>query len=126
MSKKTNQSEGLKNFDMDKYIGGRSKVSEVTIPSSTDTEEIPTEIAKKTVSIKERKDSLLEYRETFLTVPKISDRKTVFISNDLRESIVDIVRKLGGEKSSVSGFIENLVRHHLEEYKEAVEKWKKL
>lgn len=82
--------------------------------------------AKKTLSGKQRKASLQDYQQTFLSVPSITDRKTVFISNELRERIVGIVRRLGTEKSSVSGFIENLVIHHLEEYREDIESWKKL
>ena len=81
--------------------------------------------AKKTIPSKQRKSSLQEYQGTFLSVPKIIDRKTVFISNHLREKVVSIYRRLGSEKSSVSGFIENLVIHHLEEYKEDIESWKK-
>lgn len=84
------------------------------------------ESGKKTSSKKLRKVNLLDYQQTFLTVPKITDRKTVFISNELRERIVSIVRRLGTEKSSVSGFIENLVIHHLDEYMVDIESWKKL
>ncbi|GHT28109.1 hypothetical protein AGMMS49574_01760 [Bacteroidia bacterium] len=54
--------------------------------------------AKKTVSTKQRKNSLVEYQETFLKVPKITDRKNVFISNSTRELIVGIVRRLGGKR----------------------------
>ncbi len=82
--------------------------------------------AKKTSTGKQRKAGLQDYQQTFLSVPKITDRKTVFISNELRERIVSIVRRFGAEKSSVSGFIENLVIHHLEEYKGEIESWKKL
>jgi hypothetical protein len=83
-------------------------------------------LAKKTVSTKQRRNSLAEYQETFLKVPKISDRKNVFISNSTREFIVSIVRRFGGEKTSVSGFLENLVLHHFEEYGEDFEAWRKL
>lgn len=82
--------------------------------------------AKKTGTSKQRKASLQEYQQSFLIVPKITDRKTVFISDELRRSVVDVVRKLGTEKSSVSGFVENLVRNHLSEYKDDIESWKKL
>ncbi len=81
---------------------------------------------KKTLTSKQRKASLQEYQQTFLAVPKITDRKTVFISDELRRSVVDIVRKLGTEKSSVSGFVENMIRDHLSEYKDDVDMWKKL
>ncbi len=95
----------------------------VSDPSFIDS---PNQMTKLRLSTKQRKSGLLDYQQTFLVVPKITDRKTAFISNELRERVVDIVRKLGTEKSSVSGFIENLVIHHLEEYKDDIESWRKL
>jgi hypothetical protein len=80
----------------------------------------------KRISSKQRKESLDEYQQTFLSVPKLEDRKPVFISREVRDSLDEIVRKLGGRRMSVSGFIENLARHHLEIYRDDVEMWKKL
>ncbi|MBB4034791.1 hypothetical protein GGR21_000678 [Dysgonomonas hofstadii] len=80
----------------------------------------------KRTSSKQRKESLEEYRQAFLIVPKLEDRKPVFISREVRDELDEIARKLGGRRMSVSGFIENLVRHHLEIYREDVEIWKKL
>ncbi|QIK55714.1 DUF3408 domain-containing protein [Dysgonomonas sp. HDW5B] len=106
-----------------------SEESKESLPTSTSEPisiDLPNQTIKQRSSTKQRKSGLLDYQQTFLVVPKITDRKTVFISNELRERVVDIVRKLGTEKSSVSGFIENLAIHHLEEYKDDVETWKKL
>lgn len=80
----------------------------------------------KRISSKQRKESLEEYQQTFLSVTKLEDRKPVFISREVRDSLDEIVRKLGGRRMSVSGFIENLARHHLEIYRDDVEMWKKL
>ena len=80
----------------------------------------------KRISSKQRKESLEEYQQTFLSVPKLEDRKPVFISREVRDSLDEIVRKLGGRRMSVSGFIENLARHHLEIYRNDVDMWKKL
>jgi hypothetical protein len=80
----------------------------------------------KRISGKQRKESLEEYRQTFLTTPKLEDRKPVFVSREVRNRLDGIVRKLGGRRMSVSGFIENLARHHLETYRDDVEVWKKL
>ena len=77
-------------------------------------------------SSKQRKASLDEYREQFLRTPKITDRQPVFVSRATRDSIDDVVRKLGERKMSVSGFLENLSRHHLELYREDIEQWRKL
>ncbi|KAA6316051.1 hypothetical protein EZS27_033584 [termite gut metagenome] len=99
---------------------------QTSMPSGEPSNHVPDKPAKKTVSTKERKSSLAKYRETFLAVPKIIDRKNVFISNSTREMIVGIVRRFGGEKTSVSGFIENMVLHHFKIYEEDFETWKKL
>ena len=107
-------------------IGEESMEITSVIETAETVDPVVSKSSKKTMTSKQRKTSLLEYQQSFLIVPKIIDRKTVFISNELRESIVNIVRKLGTEKSSVSGFIENLVRNHLSEYKDDIESWKKL
>lgn len=86
---------------------------------------VPTAVPKRGTT-KQRKESLEEYRQTFLTVPKLEDRKPVFISREVRDRIDEIVHRLGGRGRSVSGFIENLARHHLEIYQEDVDGWKKL
>ena len=75
---------------------------------------------------KQRKASLDEYRKQFLRTPKISDRQPVFVSRATRDSLDDVVRRLGERKMSVSGFLENLARHHLELYRQDIEQWRKL
>lgn len=67
-----------------------------------------------------KKEQTLDYRKTFLTAPKLEDRKPVFISRETRDSLDKIARRLGDRKMSVSGFLENMAKHHLEEYKDEV------
>ena len=80
----------------------------------------------KRISGKQRKASLEEYQQTFLQVPRIDDRKPVFVSSDVRDRLDRVVRILGGRRMSVSGIIENIVRHHLSLYEEDFEAWRKL
>ena len=40
----------------------------------------------------QRRASLEEYRETYLTVPKIRNRKTVFVSEDVRDELDAVVQ----------------------------------
>lgn len=70
--------------------------------------------------------SLEEYRQTFLQVTRIIDRKPVFVSASTRERLDRIVRQLGDRKMSVSGLIENLALNHLNTYQEDIEQWRKL
>ena len=81
---------------------------------------------QKRISGKQRKATLEEYQQTFLQVPRIDDRKPVFVSSDVRDRLDRIVRILGGRRMSVSGIIENIVRHHLSLYDEDFEAWRKL
>jgi hypothetical protein len=95
-------------------------------PNSVQTKSAECSTQNRRVSGKQRKESLSEYRQTFLTVPKLDDRKPVFISREVRDRIDEIVHRLGGRGRSVSGFIENLARHHLDMYEEDIEAWRKL
>lgn len=90
------------------------------------TEVAPTSGIARRISSKQRRMSLEEYRNTFLQVPRIDDRKPVFVSCEVRDKLDEFVRKLGGRKMSVSGLIENIARQHLEIYSEDFEQWRKL
>ena len=83
-------------------------------------------VPQKRISSKQRRLSLDEYRTTYLQVPKITDRKPVFVSGEVRDRLDGIVHRLGGRGMSASGLIENLARLHLEAYREDIEQWRKL
>ena len=93
-------------------------------PSNEATEEAA--VPQKRISSKQRRLSLDEYRTTYLQVPKITDRKPVFVSGEVRDSLDRIARYFGGRGMSASGMVENLVRLHLETYREDIEQWRKL
>ena len=81
------------------------------MPEQTD--ETPQTVRR--ISGKQRRASLEEYKETFLSVPSIEDRKPVFLCRSTRE-----------RKMSVSGLVENIARQHLATYGEDIEAWRKL
>ena len=90
-------------------------------------DEIPAERSiVRRISSKQRRLSLDEYRDTYLQVPKLVNRKPVFVSSDVRDELDKIVRCLGGRGMSVSGLVENLVRHHLSAYGNDIDQWRKL
>ena len=78
------------------------------------------------ISGKQRRASLEEYKETFLPVPSIEDRKPVFLSRSTRDALDRIVRMFGERKMSVSGLVENIAQQHLATYGEDIEVWRKL
>lgn len=97
------------------------------VPPTNVTEEEPSApTIQRRVSSKQRKLSLKEYRNAYLKVPVIIDRKPVFVSCEVRDRLEDYVRKLGGRKMSVSGLLENIARQHIDTYDADFEQWRKL
>lgn len=87
---------------------------------------IAAETSAKRASSKQRKLSLEEYRTTYLQVPRIEDRKPVFVSREVRDTLDGIVRRLGGRRMSVSGLLENMARQHIATYQYDIKQWRKL
>ena len=77
-------------------------------------------------SAKMRKETLEAYKQAYLVPTKLSNRKAVYLSRETQEHADFIVRRLGDRGSNLSSFVENIVRIHLEEYGEDIEKWRKL
>ncbi len=114
----------LQDFSSKGNIPDSATVDEVEETQPTPTVEPPT--IQRRVSCKQRRLSLEEYRNTYLKVPVIKDRKPVFLSCEVRDRLDDYVHKLGGRKMSVSGLLENIARQHLALYDEDFEQWRKL
>ena len=118
------QAKGMENIQ-----GQKQQETEHAIEQPTPSEPAQhTEHAtvQKRISAKMRKETLDAYKQAFLVPTKLSERKAVYLSRETQERADFIVRRLGDKGSNVSSFIENLVRIHLEEYGEDVEKWRKL
>ena len=96
----------------------------INAPMPEQTDEAPHVVRR--ISGKQRRASLEEYKEAFLHVPSIEDRKPVFLSRSTRDALDRIVRMFGDRKMSVSGLVENIARQHLATYGEDIEAWRKL
>ena len=103
----------------DKTVTEEAETAMTDEPSDMATEEAA--VPQKRISSKQRRLSLEEYRTTYLQVPKIINRKPVFVSEKVRDELDRIVRSLGGRGMSASGLIENLVRLHLDAYRNDIE-----
>ena len=81
---------------------------------------------QRRISAKMRKETLEAYKQAYLVPTKLSNRKAVYLSRETQVRADFIVRSLGDKGSNLSGFVENIVRLHLEEYGEDIEKWRRL
>ena len=81
---------------------------------------------QRRISAKMRRGTLEAYKQAFLVPTKLNDRKAVYLSRETQERADFVVRRLGDRRSNLSSFVENIVRLHLEEYGEDIEKWRRL
>lgn len=81
---------------------------------------------QRRISTKMRKETLEAYKQAFLVPAKLSERKAVYLSKETQERADFIVRRLGDRGSNLSSFVENIIRTHLDEYGEDIEKWRRL
>lgn len=101
-----------------------AEVADEVTPTNAIEQQPPAPPIQRRVSSKQRKLSLEEYRNTFMRPYKIEDRKPVFISGKLRKMLDKFACKIGEDRMSMSGLLENIVRHHIELYSEDFEHWK--
>ena len=104
-------------------------VADVETSDKTSVEDVNTpagQTVARRISGKQRRLSLEEYRATYLKVPKLVNRKPVFVSEEVRDELDRIVGNFGKRGMSASGLIENLVRLHLDTYREDFGQWRKL
>ena len=81
---------------------------------------------QRRISAKMRKKTLEAYKQAYLVPTKLNNRKAVYLSRETQERTDFIVRRLGGRGSNLASFVEKIVRQHLDEYREDIEKWRRL
>ena len=83
----------------------------------------PTSVPRKA---KSHKEDLAAFRETYLQPVRISHRKAVYVSDETQQRLDFVVRRIGLRGASISGYVERVLREHLDGYKDSIELWRKL
>ena len=75
---------------------------------------------------KSHKEDLATFRETYLQPVRIGHRKAVYVSDETQQRLDFVVRRIGLRGASISGYVERVLREHLDGYKDSIEQWRKL
>ena len=140
MEKKTVSNEGMENtiHSAKQYLGlnqiespsehiiAELRARRAKLVHSSDEQNSENMPVQRRISTKMRRETLEAYKQAYLVPTKLSNRKAVYLSRETQERADFIVRRLGDRGSNLSSFVENIVRLHLEEYGEDIEKWRKL
>ena len=86
----------------------------------------PAPAPQRVGKLKNHKEDLAAFRETYLQPARISHRKAVYVSDETQQRLDFVVRRIGLRGASISGYVERVLREHLDGYKDSIEQWRKL
>ena len=87
---------------------------------------VSTEETHQRVGKTKCREQLAEFQGKYLQPFRNSHRKAVYVSEETQRKLDFVVRKIGEQGASVSGYVEQVLREHLNQYKDDVERWRKL
>lgn len=121
----TEKADNIFNQNVEDRIISQGEKSTV---ESTASASLPStaEPKQQRVGIRQRRLDFEEYKATYLSSKTLTDRKQTNISRELYDRIALMVRRLGDIDTTVSGFIDSVLRQHMEDYASDHEIWRKL
>ncbi len=66
-----------------------------------------------------KEDSAIEnYRKRYFARVDLPTRQLIYVSEEVHESLMDIVKVIGGKRATMGSYVENILRLHLSDHKE--------
>ena len=93
--------------------------------SSTEESVSTGELQRREGKVKSR-ERLADFQGKYLQPLRVSHRKAVYVSEEIQRKLGYVVRKIGEQGASISGYVEQVLHEHLDRYKDDVETWRKL
>ena len=93
--------------------------------SSTEESVSAGELQRREGKVKSR-ERLADFQGKYLQPLRVSHRKAVYVSEETQRRLGYVVRKIGEQGASISGYVEQVLHEHLDRYKDDVETWRKL
>lgn len=80
--------------------------------------------AKEEKAVKEparrKKNTPGDYRETYFMRVDLTDRQPLYVSRTTHEKLMKIVTVIGGRKATVSGYVENILLRHFDQFQDEI------
>ena len=102
------------------------------IPSGTATDAIPAEppsvpeidtekIPDETPSVSAAQEPpLSDYERMFLTPVEYGIRATLYVNASTKRKILEILKRIGGERLSATSYVDNILQHHIETFRDDI------
>lgn len=69
---------------------------------------------------REKSFMLPDFDKAFMCDKKDRRRCAIYVNDETRKRLYDVVRLIGNKRVSVAGYIENIIDHHFEQYKDEI------
>lgn len=77
-------------------------------------------MAAKTPKSRRRMAAVSDFEQTFMSLMDIHLRAALYVSIETKRKILEIVKKIGGERMTATSYVEHILQQHLELYKDDI------
>ena len=67
-----------------------------------------------------RSMTLPDYKKTFLVRVDYDLRASLYVSAPTKRKILEVLKKIGGERLTATSYVDNILRHHLEMFRDEI------
>ena len=124
MAKQTNVPKVDEDFMREVISQGLPMKRDTTIENDRTTIIKENESAIETLDVigalNEEQAEEVDYRETYFEKVDLSYRKSICIAKETHSTLLNIVNMIGGRKTNLSSYVENIILQHLENHKEEI------
>ncbi len=61
-----------------------------------------------------------DYERTFMNLMEIRQRAALYVNLETQRKILEVVKKIGGERMTVTSYVEHILQQHLELYRDDI------
>lgn len=80
----------------------------------------PETAASEACEPRRRRLRMPDYEQTFLCDHDVRHRSNLYASEEIKRKLLDVVQLLGRGNLSLTAYVDNILRHHLEFYREEI------
>ena len=67
-----------------------------------------------------RTPPLSDYERMFLTPVEYGIRATLYVNASTKRKILEILKRIGGERLSATSYVDNILQHHIETFRDDI------
>lgn len=68
----------------------------------------------------QRMNPVPDYERTFLVPANFDSRASLYVSTATKRKLLEIFKRIGGERLTATAYIDNILRHHLDVFREEI------